>query len=105
MVHQYNAIINSTALSFEASHPSTKAMVFDTYTFLSGILDNPARYGIKYTTGYCHIYDAADIAPNYATYGCLPIEEYFWYNTGRITWKVLEYLAQAVRAFLDDESC
>lgn len=80
-------------------------MVFDTYTFLSGILDDPAPYGIKNTTGYCPRYDAPDIATNYAAYGCLPIEEYFWYNTGHITFKVHEFLAKAVNDFLVGQGC
>jgi len=58
MVHEYNNIIFSTATKFAASHPGTKAMVFDTYSFLSGILDNPSEYGIKNTTSYCPRYNA-----------------------------------------------
>jgi phospholipase/lecithinase/hemolysin len=80
-------------------------MVFDTYSFLTGILDNPAPYGIKNTTGYCPNYDAPDIATNYAAYGCLPIQEYFWYNDGHITWKVHEFLAKAVGKFLEGQRC
>jgi phospholipase/lecithinase/hemolysin len=105
MVHEYNNIISSSASKFSASHPGTNALVFDTYSFLSGILDNPSQYGIKNTTGFCPNYDAPDIATNYAAYGCLPIEEYFWYDAGHITWKVHEYLAGAVGKFLSDESC
>ena len=80
-------------------------MVFDTYSFLTGILDNPAPYGIKNTTGYCPNYDAPDIATNYAAYGCLPIQEYFGYNDGHITWKVHEFLAKAVGEFLEGQRC
>ncbi|KAN0089871.1 carbohydrate esterase family 16 protein [Hyaloscypha variabilis] len=105
MVHEYNAIISTSASKFSASHPGTTALVFDTYSFLSGILDNPSEYGIKNTTGFCPNYDAPDIATNYAAYGCLPIQEYFWYDAGHITWKVHEFLAGAVGKFLDGESC
>jgi phospholipase/lecithinase/hemolysin len=105
MVHQYNSIIASSASKFSATHPGTKAMVFDTYTFLSGILDNPSPYGITNTTGYCANYDAPDIATNYAAYGCLPIEKYFWYNSGHITWKIHEFLAKAVGEFLEGQRC
>lgn len=79
-------------------------MVFDTHTFLSGVLDNPRPYGIKNTTGYCPNYDAPDIATNYAAYGCLPILQYFWYNTGHITFHVHKILAGAVGEFLADQS-
>ncbi len=80
-------------------------MVFDTHSYLSGILDNPAQYGIKNTTGYCKHYNAPDIATNYASYGCLPIRDYFWYNTGHITYRVHELLAGAVERFVEGEKC
>ncbi|RDW81888.1 hypothetical protein BP6252_03000 [Coleophoma cylindrospora] len=104
MTKTYNDLISAHAATFEATHPGTKAMVFDTYTFLSGILDDPAPWGITNTTGYCAHYDAPDIATNYAAYGCLPIPEYFWYNTGHITYKVHGFVAEAVREFLEAES-
>jgi phospholipase/lecithinase/hemolysin len=100
MVKSYNSILIAQARQFAAKHPGTNAMVFDTYSFLSGILEDPAPYGIKNTTGYCPQYNAPDIATNYATYGCLPIPDYFWYNTGHITYRVHELLAAAVKRFL-----
>lgn len=105
MVHTYNSILFSHAANFSAKHPGTKAMVFDTYTFLSGILENPSQYGIVNTTSYCKNYNAPDIDTNYAAYGCLPIQEYFWYNTGHITWKIHEFLAKAVGEFLQGQGC
>ena len=80
-------------------------MMFDPYSFLSGILDNPYKYDTRSTTSYCSRYDASEIANNYAAYGCLPTEEYFGYSSGHITWKVHKYLAKAVEKFLKDESC
>jgi len=62
MVHTYNNQISTHAAQFSASHPETTALVFDTYDFLSGILEDPEKYGIKNTTGYCPNYDAPDIA-------------------------------------------
>lgn len=104
MVNTYNDLIASHAAAFEAKHPGTKAMVFDTYTFLTDILDDPIHWGIQNTTGYCARYDAPDIATNYAAYGCLPISEYFWYNTGHITYKIHKFVAEAVREFLEAQS-
>lgn len=103
MVSQYNAAITYHAQTFASTHPGTKAMVFDTYAYLSGILDNPAKYGIVNTTNFCKDYDAPDIATNYAEYGCLPIREYFWYDAGHITFRVHELLAGEVGRFLDGE--
>lgn len=80
-------------------------MVFDTDSYLNGILNDPASYGIKNTTGYCQCYESADIDPNYAGYGCLPIKGYFWYNTGHITFRVHVLLSEAVGKFLVGERC
>ena len=80
-------------------------MVFDTYSYLTGILDDLAPYGIKNITGYCKYYDVLDIITNYASNGCLPIPEYFWYNTSHITYRVHELLPGAVMSFLESEKC
>ncbi|RAL64012.1 hypothetical protein DID88_003200 [Monilinia fructigena] len=104
MLNSYNNILNTTALNFAATHPGTKAMVFDTFSFLSSVLDDPAPYGITNTTNYCPNYDAPDIDTNYAAYGCQPIPEYFWYNTGHITYHTHEILAKEVRKFLNSQS-
>lgn len=79
-------------------------MVFDVYSFLSEVMDNPAAYDIKNTTSYCPYYNAWDIDTNYESYGCLPIYDYFWYNTGHITYHVHELLATALEDFLAGES-
>lgn len=105
MISTYNSLVSSHAATFAASHSATKTMVFDTYTYLSSILSSPTQYGITNTTSYCQNYDAPDIATNYTKYGCLPIKEYFWYNTGHITFKVHELLAGAVGEFLATEAC
>ncbi|PQE05234.1 lysophospholipase A protein [Rutstroemia sp. NJR-2017a BBW] len=104
MLNQYNSILASTAANFESSHPGTKAMVFDTFSYLTSVLDDPAPYGIKNITNYCPRYDAPDIATNYAAYGCIPIPQYFWYNTGHITYHTHEILAKEVGKFLDSQS-
>ncbi|TVY59187.1 Acetylesterase, partial [Lachnellula suecica] len=104
MVSTYNALLSTAAQNFSSTHLNTNAMVFDTHTFLSGILDDPSEYGIQNTTGFCARYDAPDIATNYEAYGCLRIGEYFWYNSGHITYRVHELLAGAVGRFLEGAS-
>lgn len=104
MVHQYNTQISSAAKKFNVKHSDATVMVFDAYSYLSGILDNPNKYGITNTTNFCPRYDAPDIATNYATYGCSPTKEYFWYNSGHITWRIHELMAGALDVFLRKES-
>ncbi|ESZ89558.1 carbohydrate esterase family 16 protein [Sclerotinia borealis F-4128] len=104
MLSSYNRILNTSAHHFSTTHPGTKTMVFDIFFFLSSVLDDPTPYGIKNITNYCPKYDASDIATNYAAYGCLPIEDYFWYNTGHITYHTHEILAREVGKFLESQS-
>ncbi|CAG8957265.1 hypothetical protein HYFRA_00010687 [Hymenoscyphus fraxineus] len=104
MIHQYNAQISTSASEFQTKHPDSKTMVFDTYEYLSGILDHPAEFGITNTTNFCPRYDAPDIATDYAKYGCQPLREYFWYNSGHVTSRIHELMAGAVDEFLREES-
>jgi phospholipase/lecithinase/hemolysin len=100
MIGLFNSQLNESAKAFSASHDGAVAMVFDVYGFLSQVMDNPADFDIKNTTSYCPAYAAWDIDTNYASYGCLPIYDYFWYNTGHITYHVHELLAGALEKFL-----
>ena len=78
-IADFNAMLADGARQFAAEH-AVKTMVFDTYGFLNGVIDRAESYGLKNTTGYCPNYDAPDIDVNYGAYGCLPIDEYFWYS-------------------------
>ncbi|KAL3422616.1 lysophospholipase a [Phlyctema vagabunda] len=104
MLQSYNSLISAHADSFRNSHVGASVFVFDTYDYLLSILENPEPYGLKNTTGYCAQYNAPDIGTNYAAYGCLPIEQYFWYNTGHITFRVHELVAKEVGKFLKSVS-
>lgn len=102
-IQTYNALLTTSTTTFTSTHPGAKTMLFDTYSYLTSILDNPGPYGITNTTSFCPRYDAPDISTNYAAYGCVPLEEYFWYNAGHVTWRVHGFLARAVGAFLEGE--
>ncbi|TVY49435.1 Acetylesterase [Lachnellula cervina] len=102
-IQTYNALLTTSTTTFTSTHPGARTMLFDTYSYLTSILDNPGPYGITNTTSFCPRYDAPDISTNYAAYGCLPLEEYFWYNAGHVTWRVHGFLARAVGTFLEGE--
>lgn len=69
------------AAAFAAKNEDVTALVFDSNTFLNHVLDNPAEYDIKNTTSYCPAYNQ----PLPVTqYGCLPLEDYFWYDSGHM---------------------
>ncbi|KAF4628234.1 hypothetical protein G7Y89_g9917 [Cudoniella acicularis] len=66
MLQTYNNLLSTASNTFASTHPGTKTMLFDTYSYLSAILDDPSKYGIKNTTGYCPNYDAPDIDTDWA---------------------------------------
>ncbi|KAF9637614.1 hypothetical protein BFW01_g8510 [Lasiodiplodia theobromae] len=94
MLAQWNAAVQSQVSSFQARHNDSRSFVFDTNSFLNGVLADPAQYNIQNTTSYCKSYAQPDILWNYAEYGCRPISEYFWFNSGHITFTVHEIIAK-----------
>ena len=76
MVEWYDQALSNRSNTFGRQHPDAKVMVFDTTTFLNGVMDNAAEYGIRNVTGYCTAYDQPGIDTDPAAYGCLPLGEY-----------------------------
>ncbi|KAL2830738.1 hypothetical protein BJY01DRAFT_111427 [Aspergillus pseudoustus] len=98
----FNGALVDHAAGFKKRYRDTGVRVFDAHSVLSGVLDNPARYGIVNTSDFCLGYDQPDIADNYEAYGCpTPLSEYFWYNSGHITSRVHEVLAETLNGFLE----
>lgn len=58
----YNQAMYMAINNFTSTHPQIATRTFDTYGFLSKVLEDPGHYGIKNTTGWCADYDAPDIA-------------------------------------------
>ncbi|GJC80391.1 acetylesterase [Colletotrichum liriopes] len=104
MIKTFNDVVNQTAKAFSEKHPGSTALVFDTYSWLTNVFNNAASYGITNTTSFCPSYKAWDIDTNYAAYGCQPIGEYFWYNSGHITYSAHNVLAEKVEEFLLSKS-
>jgi len=96
MIEAYDSSLEDHVDAFQAAHPEATTVLFDTYSTLSAILEDPESYGITNTTSFCPRYDAPDIATNFAAYGCDPIAEYFWYNSGHITFTVHQVLAGSI---------
>ncbi|CAN8102663.1 unnamed protein product [Discula destructiva] len=97
MIGWWDDTLEKHASDFAALNKDVTALVFDSNTFLNHVLDNPAEYDLKNVTSYCPSYDQ----PLPVTqYGCLPLEDYFWYNTGHMTTHVHAILAKEVERFL-----
>ena len=80
MFANWDNILASTARKFEEKHQESNVFVFDTYSYLSNVLDNSEQYGFTNITAFCADYAAPDIIWNYANYGCEPIYNYFWFS-------------------------
>lgn len=104
MVNQFNSILASSASKFQQQNPDSTVALFDTNTFLNGVLKNPAPYGIKNTTGFCAAWNQPNVVADATVYGCQPMEEYFWFNTAHLTSHVHEILATEVQKFLSGGS-
>lgn len=85
---------------FNKQDSRANAFGFDVNGFLNGVLDHPDKYGIKNVTGYCKSYDQPYVATDPQQYGCLPLDEYAWFNNGHMTSRVHEILAKELAQFL-----
>ncbi|KAL4903599.1 hypothetical protein BDW74DRAFT_179596 [Aspergillus multicolor] len=100
-VEWFNSALSTQAAQFHRENPSTNVRVFDTHSILAHVLDLPEQYGILNTTDFCAGYKQPDIETEYQKYGCLtPLDTYFWYNSGHITSRVHEILAEGLERTL-----
>lgn len=103
-VNLYNAALANHTDAFAGAHADAKVMLYDANSFLNSVLDNASEWGIKNTTSYCAAYQQLGVLTHPEKYGCLPLSEYFWYNSGHMTSHVHEILAGAVEEFLVAQS-
>ncbi|KAI8143465.1 SGNH hydrolase-type esterase domain-containing protein [Fennellomyces sp. T-0311] len=95
-VHEYNMKLASVVQHLGNATPGN-FYLFDAWYTFTHILDNPQQYGITHISDYC-----ADWS--YPTQNnCAPIEQYFWYNDLHPTYKIHQYVAEAVYQFLQEQ--
>ena len=100
MVDWYNSALTQNAKRFATNHTSAGVYIFDAYETLREVFRRPAEYGIKNTTHVCPGYNQPDISWNYAKYGCSPLWDYFWYDSGHMTSHAHKILAEALEKVL-----
>jgi phospholipase/lecithinase/hemolysin len=103
MINLWDDTLTSHIHTFNKQNPHADAFEFDVNEFLNGVLDSPSEYGIKNTTGYCKSYNQPYVNVDPGKYGCLPLDEYAWFNDGHMTSRVHEILAGEVRRFLEKQ--
>ncbi|ETS78360.1 hypothetical protein PFICI_10422 [Pestalotiopsis fici W106-1] len=102
-VDLWDGILANRTVEFSESHHAAKAMVYDANTFLNGVLDDPAPWGITNLT-YCSAYMQLEVLTDPGKFGCLPLEEYFWYNSGHMASHTHEIMTQDLLGFLESQS-
>ncbi|THZ53942.1 lysophospholipase A [Aureobasidium pullulans] len=100
MINWWDSSLTSHMHTFAANNPSANPFTFDVNTFLNNVLDHPDKYNIKNVTGYCASYNQPYINEAPESYGCLPLDEYAWFNNGHMTSHVHEILAKEIAQFL-----
>jgi phospholipase/lecithinase/hemolysin len=96
----YNDALSAGAEAFRKRR-DVEIRVFDAHARLSWIMDHPGQYGIMNTTGYCAGYDQPNVEVNYEEYVCpVPLEKYFWFNSGHLTSHVHRILAGELEEWL-----
>ncbi|CDS10839.1 hypothetical protein LRAMOSA11325 [Lichtheimia ramosa] len=100
----YNHKLVERVTKFQKSHHDAHVLYFDTRTHMDYYLDHYDRYGFETITTYCPNNTAADIHTNYADYGCLPMEKYFWFDAYHPTSPVHKLLATDIKETLQRES-
>ncbi|KPM43215.1 hypothetical protein AK830_g3312 [Neonectria ditissima] len=83
MIQWWNSRLSNHSSQFSKSHGST-VLVYDSFSFLSNILDNPEDFQVANTTGFCPGYNNATVLTNPGAFGCSPIDTYFWFNSGHM---------------------
>lgn len=81
MIGWWDDSLAQHATDFSTNHTDATSLVFDTNTFLNNVLDNAAEYDITNITSYCSGYNQPLPVEQY---GCLPLDDYFWFNTGHM---------------------
>ncbi|KAH0287420.1 lysophospholipase A [Aureobasidium namibiae CBS 147.97] len=104
MVNRWNTILASQAADFRTRNSDSNVVVFDSNTFLNEILKNPAPYGIKNTKDFCAAWNQPNVVADATQYGCLPMDQYFWFNTAHLTTHTHEILAAEVKRVLSGGS-
>lgn len=84
-VDMWNEILEDHRAIFadERRADGVTALLYDANTFLNGVMDDPGRYEITNLT-YCPAYMQLDALTDPSKYGCQPLDEYFWYNSGHM---------------------
>ncbi|KAH7013365.1 hypothetical protein EDB80DRAFT_774656 [Ilyonectria destructans] len=101
LIQTWNGELQAQTRTFASKHKGVRTGVFDANKLLKNVLDKPSSYGITNTTDYCSASNQwPQVVENPTQFGCVPVSEYFWFNSGHIGTRVHKALADGVEKFL-----
>ncbi|CAJ2513054.1 Uu.00g011730.m01.CDS01 [Anthostomella pinea] len=101
MIEWWNEKLAGHVQDFSNSHNDATALLYDTNTFLNGVLDEPSMYGVHNITDFCPGYNNSTVLTDPGAFGCAPLDGYYWFNQGHITSHIHELIADDLRGFLE----
>ncbi|KAH7146145.1 putative lysophospholipase A [Dactylonectria macrodidyma] len=104
MVEWWNSRLSKHTSQFSRDYKSTKILLYDSFSFLNNVLDNPSDFQITNTTGFCSGYNNETVLTNPGAFGCAPLDSYFWYNSGHISSHVHKLVAKDLIRYLKAQS-
>lgn len=97
-VSLFNAYLDAYVDALPTTYPDASALLFDTHSTVSKMLDAPADYGFKNNDGWCGAYEQLVMDPdaNDEEECDWPLREYAWYDSYHLSWRAQEELGKAV---------
>ncbi|BFZ58290.1 hypothetical protein PYCC9005_005352 [Savitreella phatthalungensis] len=103
LVTGFNAGLQWVVSQFQQNNPSANIMLFDAYTPMVNVLNNPSSLGYTQTSGFCSAYASlrpGDTAPAASQCNGATPGQWFWLNTVHPTYPYHAYLAKQIVAAL-----
>ncbi|KAH7145375.1 putative lysophospholipase A [Dactylonectria estremocensis] len=104
MIEWWNSRLSKYSSQFFRDHKSATTLVYDSFSFLNNVLDNPSNYEITNTSSFCPGYNNETVLKDPGVFGCTPLDSYFWYNSGHLSSHVHKLMAKDLVGYLKAES-
>lgn len=93
-----NAYLDAFADSLPSRYAGASAFLFDTHSTVGAVLDDPAAFGFRDSTGWCGAYENLVMDPGaYDEDECKwPLSEYVYYDSYHLSWAAQAELGKAV---------
>ena len=94
----FNAYLDDYVDAFVGKYANASALLFDTHATVAAILDAPASFGFRDSTGWCGAYENLVMQPGaFDEAACkFPLAEYVYYDSYHLSFAAQAELGKAV---------